>query len=141
MDNNSWQADDLLAMQAANLINLPENYVMKVRCVSAFLACHFLIRFQRSSVRLPLLTWLTELTVVVAGMYHALTWPQISFVAEDNKGRIVGYVLAKMSVLLFPPLVYYSDGTRTETTTNPTQNPQRYVDTSTPFLSSGPTAA
>lgn len=33
-------------------------------------------------------------------MYHALTWPQISFVAEDHKGRIVGYVLAKMCVIL-----------------------------------------
>ena len=31
-------------------------------------------------------------------MYHAMTWPQISFVAEDHKGRIVGYVLAKMCV-------------------------------------------
>ncbi|KAM0751652.1 acyl-CoA N-acyltransferase [Meredithblackwellia eburnea MCA 4105] len=29
-------------------------------------------------------------------LYHALTWPQISFVAEDHKGRIVGYILAKM---------------------------------------------
>ncbi|KAK6977703.1 N-acetyltransferase domain-containing protein [Favolaschia claudopus] len=29
-------------------------------------------------------------------MYHILTWPQISFVAEDNKGRIVGYVLARV---------------------------------------------
>jgi len=29
-------------------------------------------------------------------MYHALTWPQLSFVAEDSKGRIVGYILAKM---------------------------------------------
>ncbi|KAG6810820.1 hypothetical protein H0H92_010178 [Tricholoma furcatifolium] len=25
-----------------------------------------------------------------------MTWPQISFVAEDHKGRIVGYVLAKI---------------------------------------------
>jgi len=32
------------------------------------------------------------------GMYHLMTWPQISFVAEDSKGRIVGYVLAKMCV-------------------------------------------
>jgi len=53
-------ANDLMAMQAANLQNLPENYVMKF--------------------------WI----------YHALTWPQISFVAEDHKGRIVGYVLAKI---------------------------------------------
>ncbi|RKO89372.1 acyl-CoA N-acyltransferase [Blyttiomyces helicus] len=29
-------------------------------------------------------------------IYHALSWPQLSFVAEDHKGRIVGYVLAKM---------------------------------------------
>ena len=29
-------------------------------------------------------------------IYHALSWPQLSFVAEDGKGRIVGYVLAKM---------------------------------------------
>ncbi|EDR00970.1 uncharacterized protein LACBIDRAFT_255052 [Laccaria bicolor S238N-H82] len=29
-------------------------------------------------------------------IYHAMTWPQISFVAEDHKGRTVGYVLAKM---------------------------------------------
>ncbi|KAF7296981.1 N-acetyltransferase domain-containing protein [Mycena indigotica] len=52
--------DDLLAIQAANLQNLPENYSMKF--------------------------WI----------YHAMTWPQISFVAEDQKGRIVGYVLAKI---------------------------------------------
>jgi peptide alpha-N-acetyltransferase len=29
--------------------------------------------------------------------YHILTWPQLTYVAEDHKGRIVGYVLAKMS--------------------------------------------
>ncbi|KAG7448314.1 acyl-CoA N-acyltransferase [Guyanagaster necrorhizus] len=52
--------DDLSGMQAANLINLPENYVMKF--------------------------W----------MYHLLTWPQISFVAENGEGKIVGYVLAKI---------------------------------------------
>ncbi|XP_064399882.1 N-alpha-acetyltransferase 10-like isoform X2 [Halichondria panicea] len=28
--------------------------------------------------------------------YHALSWPQLSYVAEDDRGRIVGYVLAKM---------------------------------------------
>ncbi|KFD51736.1 acetyltransferase, GNAT family [Trichuris suis] len=28
--------------------------------------------------------------------YHGLSWPQLSYVAEDEKGRIVGYVLAKM---------------------------------------------
>lgn len=29
-----------------------------------------------------------------------MTWPGISYVAEDEKGRIVGYVLAKMCVRL-----------------------------------------
>lgn len=28
--------------------------------------------------------------------YHGLSWPQLSYVAEDGKGNIVGYVLAKM---------------------------------------------
>ena len=28
-------------------------------------------------------------------LYHVLSWPQLLYVAEDNK-RIVGYVLAKM---------------------------------------------
>jgi hypothetical protein len=27
-----------------------------------------------------------------------MTWPSLSYVAEDAKGRIVGYVLAKMWV-------------------------------------------
>ncbi|CAM9491494.1 unnamed protein product [Ectocarpus sp. 8 AP-2014] len=29
-------------------------------------------------------------------LYHVLSWPQLLFVAEDHKGKIVGYVLAKM---------------------------------------------
>jgi len=28
--------------------------------------------------------------------YHGLSWPQLSYVAEDEGGKIVGYVLAKM---------------------------------------------
>ena len=28
--------------------------------------------------------------------YHILSWPQLLHVAEDHKGKIVGYVLAKM---------------------------------------------
>lgn len=30
-------------------------------------------------------------------LYHFSTWPQLSLVAETESGRIVGYVLAKMS--------------------------------------------
>lgn len=29
-------------------------------------------------------------------LYHALTWPELSYVAVDPAGRIVGYILAKM---------------------------------------------
>ncbi|CAK9293624.1 unnamed protein product [Gordionus sp. m RMFG-2023] len=29
-------------------------------------------------------------------LYHILSWPQLSYVAEDEKGKIIGYVLAKM---------------------------------------------
>lgn len=28
--------------------------------------------------------------------YHGLSWPQLSYVAEDEDGKVVGYVLAKM---------------------------------------------
>ncbi|XP_059153819.1 N-alpha-acetyltransferase 10-like isoform X1 [Physella acuta] len=28
--------------------------------------------------------------------YHGLSWPQLSYVAEDHSGKIVGYVLAKI---------------------------------------------
>ncbi|KAI7823137.1 N-alpha-acetyltransferase 11-like protein [Kickxella alabastrina] len=30
-------------------------------------------------------------------LYHFATWPQLSFVAENENGRVVGYVLAKMN--------------------------------------------
>ena len=40
-------------------------------------------------------------------MYHALTWPQLSYVAEDHKGRIVGYILGKMLVEINPVYLSY----------------------------------
>jgi hypothetical protein len=66
-------------MQACNLQNLPENYTM------------------RYCIHLPVSSflWLD----VFSDLYHAMTWPSLSYVAEDAKGRIVGYVLAKMYVL------------------------------------------
>ncbi|KAF9355638.1 N-terminal acetyltransferase A complex catalytic subunit ard1 [Mortierella sp. AD094] len=39
---------------------------------------------------------LPENYVLKLYMYQALTWPQLSYVAEDEGGRIVGYVLAKL---------------------------------------------
>ncbi|GMK56235.1 hypothetical protein CspeluHIS016_0300750 [Cutaneotrichosporon spelunceum] len=60
MDIRQATIDDLLGMQNANLLNLPENYTFKYY------------------------------------LYHALTWPELSYVAVDPAGRIVGYILAKM---------------------------------------------
>ncbi|KAJ3415016.1 N-alpha-acetyltransferase 10 [Chytridiales sp. JEL 0842] len=42
------------------------------------------------------LTNLPENYMMKYYIYHAVSWPQLSYVAEDHKGRIVGYVLAKM---------------------------------------------
>ncbi|KAI9348427.1 putative N-terminal acetyltransferase complex subunit ARD1 [Zopfochytrium polystomum] len=42
------------------------------------------------------LTNLPENYVMKYYFYHIASWPQLSYVAEDPKGRIVGYVLAKM---------------------------------------------
>lgn len=36
-------------------------------------------------------------------MYHVLAWPQLLHVAENHKGQIVGYVLAKMEDDAKPP--------------------------------------
>lgn len=38
------------------------------------------------------------LSLIAADLYHELTWPQLSYVAEDEGGKVVGYILAKMSV-------------------------------------------
>ena len=35
--------------------------------------------------------------------YHVLSWPQLLQVAEDHKGKVVGYVLAKMEEEDTPP--------------------------------------
>ncbi|WVN88618.1 uncharacterized protein L203_103829 [Cryptococcus depauperatus CBS 7841] len=60
MDIRQATIQDLIGMQSANLLNLPENYVFKYY------------------------------------LYHILTWPELSYVAVDPKGRVVGYILAKM---------------------------------------------
>lgn len=60
MNIRKAQISDLFQVQECNLVNLPENYIMK----------YF--------------------------NYHLLTWPEISFVAETEEGKIVGYVLCKM---------------------------------------------
>ncbi|WWC72673.1 uncharacterized protein I206_106637 [Kwoniella pini CBS 10737] len=36
------------------------------------------------------------LSLTLADLYHALTWPELSYVAVDPRGRVVGYILAKI---------------------------------------------
>ena len=38
--------------------------------------------------------------------YHVLSWPQLLQVAEDHKGKVVGYVLAKMEEEDTPPTAH-----------------------------------
>jgi len=63
--------------------------------------CHEILSVHTSKKML----FVSPMWLMFAGIYHAMTWPQISFVAEDHKGRIVGYVLAKM---YGPSLVLHS---------------------------------
>lgn len=47
--------------------------------------------------------------------YHILSWPELSWVAEDDKGRIVGYVLGKLydfnsSTFLLSPFGFSTNG-------------------------------
>lgn len=66
-------------MQACNLQNLPENYTMKY--------CEHPLEMYPAKALI---------SCGIIDLYHALSWPQLSYVAEDHKGRIVGYILAKM---------------------------------------------
>jgi hypothetical protein len=96
-------------MQNANIFNLPENYTFKY-CPSRLLRA-FLLPASPRAVELPSLPLelgrlqlrISNLThgreLPPADLYHALTWPQLSYVAEDpSSGKIVGYILAKMCV-------------------------------------------
>lgn len=87
--------DDLLAIQNANLHCLPENYQLKYYMCVAGVAAHTPTRLcrlsshrrrRRAGAPPPL----------PPRRYHILSWPALTFVAEDGDGRIVGYVLAKM---------------------------------------------
>ncbi|KAJ2933101.1 hypothetical protein H1R20_g4000, partial [Candolleomyces eurysporus] len=62
------------------------------------LACLYLIRQVEdlAGMQAANLQNLPENYAMRFWIYHTMTWPQISFVAEDHKGRIVGYVLAKV---------------------------------------------
>lgn len=81
------QVEDLMQMQHANIMNLPENYNQK------YCGCPCLTAAAGWNVADA------AICAVWADLYHALTWPQLSYVAEDEgSGKIVGYILAKMWV-------------------------------------------
>lgn len=77
--------NDLLAMQACNLLCLPENYQLKV---SKFA--------RRRNPAVLHSKGVDKCFVLQYYFYHVLSWPQLLHVAEDYNGHIVGYVLAKM---------------------------------------------
>ena len=63
----------------------------------------------------------------MSDLYHALTWPELSYVAVDPRGRIIGYILSKMRVTnSFNKLQLIGDSGRKNQRTN-------RVDMSRPF--------
>jgi len=87
-------------MQKANLLNLPENYTFKY-CQSP----RYYLRLSPSSELRPFryslptrTSWkcFFPTTTHSIDLYHALTWPELSYVATNPKGEVVGYILAKM---------------------------------------------
>jgi hypothetical protein len=51
------------------------------------------------SNRLQIFTY-ADASAIIHGidLYHAMTWPELSYVACNPKGEVVGYILAKMQV-------------------------------------------
>jgi len=77
MNIRSATCDDLIKMQQCNLLCLPENYQLKYYMYHV--VWKFIFFYSNNTYDL-----------------FQLSWPQLSYVAADHKGNIVGYVLAKM---------------------------------------------
>lgn len=73
------QPKDLTGIQQCNLENLPENYHMKF-CESI------------------LVSWNAIPIAIFVGAFSSIMWPEVSFLAEDSSGRVVGYVLSSVCV-------------------------------------------
>ena len=90
------QVADLPGMQNCNLNNLPG--------ASSFSILGFKAHVESLPAHRELPAQILYVPFIIPGsklisktdLYHALTWPQLSYVATDDKGRIVGYILAKM---------------------------------------------
>ena len=91
--------EDLLAMQRCNLLCLPENYQLKVTDKQLPLGTSPSDSIA-ARCRRPTNTCMADDGTLPAQyyLYHVLSWPQLLQVAQDDSGKIVGYVLAKMWV-------------------------------------------
>jgi peptide alpha-N-acetyltransferase len=97
MDIRLLHPSDIPHVQHANITNLPEKYVLDIPNPFLF----------PSNIRLKILVKLilNYSYFMKYYLYHALSWPQLSYVAVDvsrpkktpyDYPRVVGYVLAKM---------------------------------------------
>lgn len=79
-------------MQHCNLLCLPENYQMK------YYFYHGLSWPQviHSTISAPIHTSMTVIRFLFLTHNYLFTYFQLSYIAEDENGKIVGYVLAKM---------------------------------------------
>lgn len=98
------QPEDLMNMQHCNLLCLPENYQMK------YYFYHGLSWPQvihRAVSLLPGFGWYHRSYYLNPNDGSSLLSIQLSYIAEDENGKIVGYVLAKMWVFRCVTIYYY----------------------------------
>lgn len=96
------QVADLPGMQNCNLNNLPGASKAVLLWYSAHPCAASLHRKLPAQILSVSLRCLRNSLIAKTDLYHGLTWPQLSYVATDDKGRIVGYILAKMEEDLEP---------------------------------------
>lgn len=78
-----------------------------VTCIQALLLNTICLPLPSPSLPIPTASSRLFTPELTPDLYHALTWPELSYVAVDPAGRIVGYILAKMYAFphhLYPPL-------------------------------------
>ena len=94
----SWQLPDKLNKTLSRLDDF-NTYIQEYKLVFKLAACNKFFYFQPSdlmNMQHCNLLCLPENYQMKYYFYHGLSWPQLSYVAEDGDGKIVGYVLAKM---------------------------------------------
>lgn len=97
------QPKDLIDVQKCNQYNLPENYPM-ASCEFSFFNYTFLISLFTSLLTMDIWRAASPASFdrpshtrsAISGIYSIVTWPEVSLLAEDSRGKIVGYVLASV---------------------------------------------